>query len=319
MAARNYIVISPVRNEEQYLPGTIECMAAQSVLPAQWLLIDDGSTDATQKIIEEAAARYPWIKAIHRKDRGFRQAGGGVMEAFYEGYLHLTTLNDGLSTNSWQFLAKFDGDLSFAPDCFEQCLSRFAGNPKLGIGGGLICNQVNGQVEAESKVDPAFHVRGATKIYRRECWEQIGGLISAPGWDTVDEVKANMLGWTTATFADLKLIHHRPAGMAYGRWSNLIKNGRANYVAGYHPLFMLLKCVRRSFEKPFLIEGCGLWLGFVSGYLKRVPQLPDKRVIKYFRREQMNRLLGKKSLWTPPQAVARLQEPNTASLHSANG
>ena len=107
-----------------------------------------------------------------------------------------------------------------------------------------------------------------------------------------------MLGWTTLTFPDLKLVHHRPSGEAYGQWSNLIKNGRANYVAGYHPLFMFAKCVRRMFEKPYLIEGCGLWAGFMSGYLKRIPQVEDKDFIRYFRRQQMNRLLGKKSLWS---------------------
>src|SRR5262249_32695115 len=153
---------------------------------------------------------------------------------------------------SWQFVAKFDGDLSFTGDYFEQCLRRFETNPKLGIGGGTICNEVNGALEVESKIDPAFHVRGATKIYRRECWEQIGGLIRASGWDTVDEVKANMLGWVTGTFGDVKLVHHRPAGEAYGQWSNLIKNGRANYVAGYHPLFMFLKCCRRMAVKPYV-------------------------------------------------------------------
>src|SRR6266566_2697746 len=89
MIAAKYIVISPVRNEARYLPGTIECMAGQTLLPAQWLLIDDGSADGTGRIIDEAAARYPWITSVHRKDRGFRQAGGGVMEAFYDGYAHL--------------------------------------------------------------------------------------------------------------------------------------------------------------------------------------------------------------------------------------
>jgi hypothetical protein len=157
---------------------------------------------------------------------------------------------------------------------------------------------VNGSLEVESRIDPAFHVRGATKIYRRECWEQIGGLIRAPGWDTLDEIKANMLGWTTRTFPDLPLIHHRPAGGAYGQWSNLLKNGRANYIVGYHPLFMLLKCLRRTFERPFFVQGCGLWLGFLGGYVKGIPRAAEKEVIQYFRQQQMNRLLGRKSLWS---------------------
>ena len=307
-----YIVISPVRNEAQYLPQTIRCMVAQSVCPTEWILVDDGSTDSTGTIIVAAAGQHPWIKVIHRKDRGFRQAGGGVIDAFYTGCQSISDLD-------WQFLVKFDGDLSFPADYFEQCLERFGADPKLGIGGGTICNKANGCLEVESKIDPVFHVRGATKIYRRACWEQIDGLIRAPGWDTVDEVKANMLGWSTRTFPELKLVHHRPAGQAYGRWSNLVKNGRANYVAGYHPLFMFLKCIRRLFEKPYLVEGCGLWLGFAGAYLKRVPRVTDQAVIKYLRRQQMNRLLGKPSLWSAPDTIPSLRSPNTPSFHSVNG
>ena len=291
MTLVKYIVISPVRNEAHYLPQTIRCMVAQSVRPTEWILVNDGSTDTTGAILAAAVGQHPWIRVIHRKDRGFRQAGGGVIDAFYDGY-------QSISDSAWQFLVKLDGDLSFSADYFQQCLDRFGADPKLGIAGGTICNQVNGGLEVESRIDPVFHVRGATKVYRRACWEQIGGLIRAPGWDTVDEVKANMLGWITRTFPALKLVHHRPAGQAYGQWSNLVKNGRANYIAGYHPLFMFLKCLRRLFEKPYLVEGCGLWIGFAGAYFKRVPRVADRAVIKYFRRQQMNRLFGRKSLWT---------------------
>jgi glycosyltransferase involved in cell wall biosynthesis len=286
-----YIVITPVRNEEKYLQLTIDSMVAQTLRPQRWVIVDDGSKDDTGKIALAAAQAQPWVSVVQRPDRGFRQAGGGVMEAFYDGY---RSLGEG----AWRFLAKLDGDLSLSSAYFEQSLKRFELDPKLGIGGGTICNAINGSLEVESRIDPAFHVRGATKIYRRECWEQIGGLVRAPGWDTVDEVKANMLGWSTRTFSELKIEHHRAAGEAYGRWSNLIKNGLANYIAGYHPLFMLLKSIRRSFERPYLVAGCGLWCGFVGGYIKRVPQVADKEVITYFRRQQMNRLKGKKSLWS---------------------
>src|SRR5262249_19228729 len=237
MAVIQYIVISPTRNEEKFLPLTIESMASQSVRPTEWILVNDGSSDGTGKLIDQAAARHDWIKAIHRSDRGFRFAGGGVMDAFYDGF-------QSIRDSSWQFVVKLDADLSFAADYFEQCFKRFVAEPKLGVAGGTICNRINGALEVESKIDPRVHVRGAAKIYRSECWQQIGGLIRSAGWDTVDEVKANMLGWTTRTFSDLQVVHHRPSGDAYGRWSNLIKNGRANYVAGYHPLFMAAKCAR---------------------------------------------------------------------------
>jgi hypothetical protein len=150
----------------------------------------------------------------------------------------------------------------------------------------------------ETNGDPLFHVRGATKIYRRACWDAIGGLIKSTGWDTLDELKANMLGWQTGSFKDLKLVQHRPTGKADGTWRNYVKNGLANYVVGYHPLFMLCKCLKRLPEKPYGIVSLALWCGFLQGYLKRLPQGTGKDVVRYVRQQQLNALLFKSSLWS---------------------
>jgi glycosyltransferase involved in cell wall biosynthesis len=286
-----YVVVSPVRNEAQHIALTINSMVAQTIRPARWIIVNDGSTDETGRIVQEAARANPWIGVVDRADRGFRKAGGGVIDAFYDGYRTV-------EHESWDYVVKLDGDLSFEADYFEKCFAHFDRNERLGIAGGTICNVVDSVVEVESRVDPRFHVRGATKIYRRSCWQEIGGLIHAPGWDTLDEVKANMLGWVTATFPDLNVIHHRLAGAAYGTWNDRVKNGLANYVAGYHPLFMFLKCIKRMVEKPYLIGGCGLLFGFAKGYVSRVPQVEDKALIRYFRQQQIKRLMGRKSLWS---------------------
>ena len=287
----SYVVVSPVRNEGKHLQLTIDSMVRQSVQPTRWIIVNDGSTDDTGRIAAAAAAAHSWIEVVDRTDRGFRQAGGGVIDAFYDGYrLVENQLAD--------FLVKLDGDLSFAPDYFARCFAHFAGDSRLGIAGGIICSNAGGTVDVESKVDPKFHVRGATKIYRQECWRAIGGLLHSPGWDTMDEVKANMLGWTTRTLPDLPVIHHRPTGAAYGVWKDRVKNGRGCYIMGYHPLFMFLKCLSRMAEKPYVVSGFGLWFGFVEGYVKRLPQIKDPPLIKYFRQQQMNRLLFRKNLWT---------------------
>lgn len=290
MTDTHYVIISPVRNEAEHIGNTIESVISQTIQPAQWIIVDDGSTDQTGSIIKEAATRHRWIKDVHRRDRGVRLAGGGVMEAFYAGF-------NLLGSEQWQFLVKLDGDVTFETDYFERCFARFAQESRLGIAGGLICQLANGVLCQESKADPVFHVRGATKIYRRECWEDIGGLIEAVGWDTVDELKANMLGWSTRTLSDIKIVHHRPAGAAYGTWANWVKNGRANYMVGYHPVFMLLKCISRLLKRPFLISAAGLAWGFMSGYLRGVRRGAEPEVVKYLQGEQMNRLLLKKSLW----------------------
>ncbi len=286
----SYVIITPARNEGQYLRETIECVKSQTLRPMQWVIVNDGSTDNTGEIISSAEKENRWIKGVHRPDRGFRKAGGGVIEAFYDGYRFV-------AEGEWDFIVKLDGDLSFGPDYFSSCLQRFTMDPKLGIGGGTICDKVGGILVEESMGDPPFHVRGATKIYRRECWKAIGELIQAPGWDTLDEIKANMSGWKTGTFGGLKLHQHRQTGAADGRWKNWVKNGLANYIAGYHPVFMLAKCVRRAIRTHSVTVTAGLGWGFLTGYLKRMPQAEPK-LVRYVRREQVKRLLLKPSLWT---------------------
>ncbi|HLH52161.1 MAG TPA: glycosyltransferase [Verrucomicrobiae bacterium] len=290
MGSADYLIITPARNEGDHLEATIASVAAQEILPRKWIIVNDGSTDNTAQLIDAAAKRFPWIRGVHRPDRGFRKAGGGVIEAFYDGYA-------ANGTDPWDYLVKLDADLSFDPSYFARVIAHFEADPKLGIAGGTICNLFNGKLVEESNVDPLFHVRGATKIYRRACWEAIGGLIKAPGWDTLDEMKANMLGWSTRTLKDLELHHYRIAGGADGNWKNWVKNGLANYITGYHPAFMLCKCVKRAVAGRSLRTPVALGWGFFSGYLKRIPHA-DPEVARYVRREQMKRLLHKPSLWS---------------------
>lgn len=290
MIRPTYIVITPVRNEEGNFPHTLVSFVRQTIRPALWVIVDDGSTDRTGAIADAAAAEHNWIRVVHRPDRGFRQPGTGVVQAF----------NDGLELTkgmSWDFLVKFDGDLAFSADYFEQCFAKFDEDMTLGIGGGLICRQGADGLVGESLGDPSFHVRGATKIYRRACWQQIGGLFMAPGWDTLDELKASLLGWTTRTFRELKIHQLKDTGSADGTWRNWVKNGRANYITGYHPLFMLAKCVKRIFSAPYVIGAVGLGWGYLQGGLRRVPQVPDLALIKYVRQQQLRKLTGRPSIW----------------------
>lgn len=290
MTKPSYVVISPVRDEAEFLPATIQSMTSQTVRPTKWIIVDDGSTDATEQIASAAAASTSWIKFIRRSNRESRQPGTGVIGAFNEGYRLL-------HGEDWDFLVKLDGDLAFGSDYFATCFERFERDPKLGIGGGTICQRIGDRLDTEAPGDPSFHVRGATKIYKRQCWDALGGLLEAPGWDTVDEYKANMLGWNTHTFPEIQVEHRRHAGGAQGTWRNWVKNGLANYVAGYHPLFMGCKCAMRAAQKPYLIGATGLMVGFLGGYLRRVPQVEDRQLIEYVRDQQLKRLSFKKSLW----------------------
>lgn len=285
-----YIIISPVRDEALYIDFTLKSVINQTVKPVLWLIVNDGSSDSTGQILDKYAAQYSWIKVVHRKNRGYRAAGSGVVAAFNEGYASI-------SIENWDFIVKLDGDLSFDPDYFEKCFSLFADDDSLGIGGGTILNKVNGQWVVDSVGDPPFHVRGATKIYRRECWEKISPLIQSPGWDTVDEVKANYYGWTTRTFSDIELTQNKPTGGADGHWRNWFKNGLGCYVTGYHPMFMLGKCIKRAFQKPFFIISAALLSGYCSGYLNKIPRIQDAAVISYLRKHQLQHLLRQPSIY----------------------
>lgn len=283
-----YVVITPVRDEEKYLEATIECVCQQTVPPTEWVIVDDGSKDRTGEIADRYAKQYPWIHVVHRENRGFRKSGGGVVEAFYDGYR-------ALRTKEWDFVVKLDGDLSFSRDYFEKCFEYFRRDPELGIGGGEIAHEISDQLKTET--NPLFHVRGATKIYRQECWEAIGGLWPAPGWDTIDEVKANMLGWKTYAFKDLRLVHHRFTGTEEGLFRDRVKHGVACYISGYHPLFVLASCLRRLTMKPRVIGSVGVMYGYLKSQLTRPPRLNDRSYFQYIRGQQLKRLCGMETIW----------------------
>jgi glycosyltransferase involved in cell wall biosynthesis len=286
--APKYVIISPVRDEAEYIAATIRGVVEQTVTPAEWIIVDDGSTDDTAKIIAACARSYPWIRVLHRHDRGKRIPGAGVIEAFYDGY-------QAVAARDWEFIAKLDGDVGLFPDYFRQCFERFRLDARLGICGGTM-SHFHGGVETR-EAHPLLHVRGPIKLYRRACWEAIGGLITAAGWDTVDEIQANRRGWRTKSFPELKVVHLRPTGAVQGTWHDAVKNGRADYVSGYHPIFMAAKCAARLFRKPYLTVGLGQACGFLSGYVRRMPQVPDRELIRYLRAQQMRRLVGLNSIW----------------------
>jgi glycosyltransferase involved in cell wall biosynthesis len=283
-----YVIITPARDEEEHVQATIESVSGQTVRPAEWVIVNDGSTDRTGAIIDHYAAQFPWIRTIHRPDRGFRKSGGGVVDAFNEAYRSLRC-------NDWDFIVKLDGDLSFSADYFQRCFEHFSKEPDLGIGGGGVYHDSGCELKLE--VNPRFHVRGASKIYRRPCWDAIGGLWAGAGWDTIDEVKANMLGWKTRSFEELPLLHHRPTGAADGHLRDLMKHGLACYTCGYHPLFVLASCTYRVFRKPYVLGSCAIAWGFLKAHVTHTQRPDDKRFTRYLRTQQLRRLCGLETIW----------------------
>ncbi len=277
----NYVVISPVRNEATFIGQTVDSMIAQTVRPSEWIIVDDGSTDGTADIVWTKGSGHPWIRLISRSDRGFRQPGGGVVEAFNEGYA-------ALAVTDFQFVVKLDGDLSFDPDYFERLLARFTAQPKLGIAGGN-CYIQDGDTWKPEVIDPS-HVRGATKMYRRACFEAIGGLVARLNWDGIDEWQARARGWQAQGFLDIPLYHHRPTGAANKTLKTRFQHGRAAYYMGYHPLYMLFRSVRRMADRPLVLGGVSLLGGYVSDWLQGREQINDPQMISFLRQHQLQRL-----------------------------
>lgn len=278
-----YVVITPVRNEAEFIEQTISSMIQQTIKATEWIIVNDGSTDATAEIVARYAVGQSWIKLINRSDRGSRQRGKGVVEAFYDGFAALTC-------QDFDCIVKLDGDLSFEPIYFESLLQEFAANPKLGIAGGGVYERLDGKnwVRASS----TDHVRGPTKVYRRACFEAIGGLVPALGWDGVDEWKALTLGWKVQSFLRLKVYHYRVTGAATGSLKSRIEQGYGAYYMGYHPLFLVARGVRYMARRPYLIGGLALISAYFLAWLRGQDHLEDPVVIRYVRQTQWKQLVG---------------------------
>ena len=274
-----YALVTPVRDEEKYVGGMMESMLKQSVLPKRWIIVDDGSTDRTPEIVEAFAQHYPFLELVRLPAREHRAPGG---ESAVTHALMLVNLRE------YDFLARFDADLAFEPDYITRILDEFDADPALGIAGGGLYIETNGGLELE-KV-PEYHVRGALKMYRRECYEQIGGITTRIGWDTIDEVYAWAHGWTTRSFFSNRVLHRRPTGE--GIRSNHIywQRGKAEYYTWSDPLFVLGKSVKIAFEHRSLAKGICFLSGFLSCYSAREDRLQDPVFAKTRRAQQMRRM-----------------------------
>jgi biofilm PGA synthesis N-glycosyltransferase PgaC len=279
----SYVIITPVRNEAEFIENTLVSVCRQTIKPAEWVIVNDGSNDATPEIVTRYAAQYPWIKLVDRDDRGARQRGKGVVEAFYAGY-------DTLVEQNYGFIVKLDGDLSFEPPYFECLLREFASIPRLGIAGGGVYERLDGRNWVLQTTKD--HVRGPTKVYRRACFEAIGGLVPALGWDGMDEWQARAMGWQVQSFLNLKVFHYRFTGAATGPLKSRIEQGYGAHYMGYHPLYTVARGIRYIFTWPYLIGGITLVAAYFAAWLLGREQFPDRSLINHIRRTQLKQLVG---------------------------
>ena len=277
-----YVIITPAHNEEAYIRSTLDSVVAQTVKPEQWIIVDDGSTDGTAKIIQEYVERYAWIKQVTLPMEDSRELGARIVRVFYEGFR--------LIDAHYDFIVELDSDLSFASDYFENLLRKFVEDPRLGIAGGGFYIRVGDQWQLE-KV-PVDHVRGASKVYRKACFDEIGGLPSVNGWDSIDEWRAQMKGWKTRSYNELIVHHLRPTGTSFGKWGGGIKTGQYAFFLGYPWLVILARSLYHALSgRPPLVMGTALFWGYLQSWLAREPKYDDTELIAYMRRKQIRRIV----------------------------
>ncbi len=280
-----YIIISPVRNEEDYLELTLKSVVNQTVRPAEYILVNDGSTDSTPDIIDRYATVHNWIRRIDIKDRGHYLPGKGVVSAFYAGY-------EEIKVPDWDYVVKLDCDLEFGNEYFERIFNEFQKNPKLGIASGCTYLPVKGRFVKEPTQED--HPVGPSKIYKRECWQDIGGMKKLPGWDLADLLDAQMNGWETRCFFDLRLIHYRLTGSRRkGVWGPKFLQGRFEYMHGYSFAYTLIKAVKNIFSRPLVIGSIAKVTGYLFSLLKRDDYLFDREMRSFLRLKHRKLLLSR--------------------------
>ncbi len=276
-----YVLITPARNEERFVAKTLESMVAQTLLPERWVIVDDGSTDQTPEIVQRYAVHYPWMQLVRlpqRADRSFARK----VHAFNAGLERLRTLE-------FEVIGNLDADLSFDSDYLEFLMRKFSEDPRLGVAGTPFVE--NGYDSARDSFEGENHVAGGCQLFRRQCFEEIGGYIGNPagGVDWIAVTTARMKGWKTCSFPEKRFHHYRSLGTAErGVFASLFSYGEKDYYLGGSPVWQLFRVCYRSAKHP--VGGFVLLAGYCWAALRRIKRPVSRELMCFHRREQMKKL-----------------------------
>lgn len=277
-----YVLVTPVRDEEATIGRTIASVVRQTIRPAEWVIVSDGSTDGTDNIVREAARRHPWIRLLRLEPRPGRSFAA-VVDNTEKGIRHLETTNH-------RYIGLLDSDVEFQENYFEQIMRRFEAEPQLGLAGGVV---IDVGLPRDRFPRNRIDVPGAVQFFRRQCFEKIGGLIPIPegGWDGMTCAMARMHGYKTRLFTDLMVDHLKPRNISEG---NMVRRkwqmGVRDYAAGYHPFFEAVKCISRLMDPPFMIGATAWWVGYCTAMFQRRRRVVPPAVVDHIRKEQWMRL-----------------------------
>ena len=274
-----YVVVTPAYNEQEYIRKTLESMVNQDLIPLEWVIVNDNSTDDTAAIVEEYANSYPWIKLVNKRDEHDRKIGAKVVRIFYFGMEHL-------SVKEYDFLVKLDADLELPEKYFSGVAECFRSNPKIGICSGYCIVPIDGKWVEERVAH--WHTRGAMKAYRDECFKSIGGIKEVMGWDGIDDITAMSKGWETKQLR-LAVKHFRPTGEATDPKKLRIKQGKSYYQRGYGLFLTVVRMMSKFYStgSPYEIY---LLKGFFDAWKSKTPKCVDPEVEKFTRKFQYRRI-----------------------------
>lgn len=318
---RSYIIISPCRDESEFMRRTLDSVVKQTLPPTKWLIVDDGSTDDTPKILAEYAAQYDFIEIVTRTNRGFRKVGPGVIDAFYEGYMHI-------GSTEYDYLCKLDLDLDLPLRYFEILIDRMEQNPRIATCSGKPYNDINGSLISEKRGDEMSV--GMTKLFRRAAFEQIGGFVREVMWDAIDCHRCRQLGWIACSWdePELRFVHLRIMGSSQDSvFVGRMRHGFGQYFMGTGIIYMLATSLYRMLHRPFVLGGLYMFWGYLKSMFAQDHQLNDPALRNFIRNYQWACLIKGKtkatqdydarqqSLWSPertplPMPLSNPQEAN---------
>jgi glycosyltransferase involved in cell wall biosynthesis len=278
-----YVLITPARNEEQFIERLIQAVIGQIVLPSMWVIVNDGSTDATANIVSRYLAKYEWINLLNlsaRRDRSF----AAKVHAFNAGLERVQNLD-------YEVVGNLDSDVSFDPDYFAFLLGKFEEDDRLGVAGTVFREE--GYSSASDSFEGQNHVAGGCQLFRRKCFEEIGGYVpnKAGGIDWIAVTTARMIGWKTRSFREKYFFHYRSLGTAErSLLSSAFSYGEKDYYLGGHPLWEAFRVAYRACKRPYLIGGLALLSGYLSAFLRQMERPVSAELMRFHRREQLMKL-----------------------------
>jgi glycosyltransferase involved in cell wall biosynthesis len=280
----NYVLITAAHNEEAYIDYTIKSVLSQTILPQKWIIVSDGSTDGTNDIVIQYASQNDFIELICREVKHEKVDFSSKVLAIHEGYEKIKKME-------YDFIGILDGDISFSPSFYENVLARFNENHKLGIAGGIVFD-ISGDRYIRRSPIYSEYVLGCMQLFRRKCYEDIGGLlpIKEGGEDTIAVFTARMKGWEVVAFEELTILHHKYSKAIRGKLREGFREGKMFYSIGSHPVFEIMKSIRRLNEKPYFFYAFTRILGYIWQYFRKKNRDVSDEFIRYLRKEQLSRI-----------------------------